>query len=347
MLTRPPRIIHVLRQFETVCSERVWEWARVLVIGAILAPGERTVAAILRVVGCSDEQQFQNDHRVLNRATWSSREMPVCMILPLSGKSENAVERRSKAKRTPSWLRASTIPRRSGRLTACPGMQGQRARWRLPLAQLCGINRLSLRSRSVGYSFAIQRASMSQCLAVHRSRGSGCSDRAVVCLALDRGSHLSRGTCSFGRGDPTPVVGCGDLAHDSCLAGSVFARHHFCSSVVGRSSVSGSPDGLVFQSFAHLFRYACLRTPASVARRLFFGVAQRRRHGSHSTGPFRALRGDARFCCLTRTICLKHLDKVYLQKKRLIKADFCPHCCRKDRYWVSIGTVIICSEKRA
>ncbi len=75
MLTLPKRIIQVLRQFETVFSERVWEWAKVLLIGAILAPGERTVAAILRVMGCADEKQFQNYHRVLNRATWSSREL--------------------------------------------------------------------------------------------------------------------------------------------------------------------------------------------------------------------------------------------------------------------------------
>jgi len=69
----PKKMIQVLRQFEEVFSERVWEWAKVLVIGAILAPGERTVTAILRVMGQSGERQFQNDHRVLNRARWSSR----------------------------------------------------------------------------------------------------------------------------------------------------------------------------------------------------------------------------------------------------------------------------------
>ena len=73
MLTLPKRIIHVLRHFEPVLSERVWEWAKVLLIGAILAPGERTVAAILRVMGCAGEKHFQNYHRVLNRAKWSSR----------------------------------------------------------------------------------------------------------------------------------------------------------------------------------------------------------------------------------------------------------------------------------
>jgi hypothetical protein len=69
----PAAIIHVLRHFEIVFSERVWEWAKVLLVGAILAPGIRTVTAALRVMGLSQEVQFQNYHRVLNRAKWSSR----------------------------------------------------------------------------------------------------------------------------------------------------------------------------------------------------------------------------------------------------------------------------------
>src|SRR5262245_26675465 len=68
----PDAIIHVLRHFELAFSERVWEWAKVLLIGAILAPGKRTVTAALHVMGLSDEAQFQNYHRVLNRDHWSS-----------------------------------------------------------------------------------------------------------------------------------------------------------------------------------------------------------------------------------------------------------------------------------
>ena len=73
MRNLPVAIIHVLRQFESVFSDRVWQWAKVLLVGAILAPGTRTVTAALRVLGLSGERQFQNYHRVLNRATWSSR----------------------------------------------------------------------------------------------------------------------------------------------------------------------------------------------------------------------------------------------------------------------------------
>lgn len=73
----------MLRQFETVFSERVWERTKVLLIGAILTPRGRTVAAILRVMGCADEKQFQNYHRVLNRAKWSSRELSRRLLMVL------------------------------------------------------------------------------------------------------------------------------------------------------------------------------------------------------------------------------------------------------------------------
>jgi len=39
-------------------SKRVWESAVVLLVGAILAPGKRTVSAILRVMGLQHEQHF-------------------------------------------------------------------------------------------------------------------------------------------------------------------------------------------------------------------------------------------------------------------------------------------------
>ena len=73
MRNLPEAIITVLRHFELTFSEPVWEWAKVLLIGSILAPGIRTVASVLRVMGLSQERQFQNYHRVLNRAKWSSR----------------------------------------------------------------------------------------------------------------------------------------------------------------------------------------------------------------------------------------------------------------------------------
>jgi hypothetical protein len=61
--------------FAPLFSRRTWQWATVLVVGAILAPGKRTVTAALRVMGLRDEVHFQNYHRLLNRAVWSSRQV--------------------------------------------------------------------------------------------------------------------------------------------------------------------------------------------------------------------------------------------------------------------------------
>ncbi len=72
MLTMPAEIMVVLQHFAPVFSERIWDWVQVLVLGAILAPKQRTVTAILRIMGLSQERQYQNYHRVLNRAHWSS-----------------------------------------------------------------------------------------------------------------------------------------------------------------------------------------------------------------------------------------------------------------------------------
>jgi hypothetical protein len=72
MLHLPDEIMRVLRPFAQAFSERIWDWAMLLIVGAILTPGKRTVTAILRVMGLSDEVQFQNYHRVLSRAKWSS-----------------------------------------------------------------------------------------------------------------------------------------------------------------------------------------------------------------------------------------------------------------------------------
>src|SRR3954447_23724360 len=77
----PREIVRVLRVFEGVFSERVWDWVRVLVVGAILTPGQRTVAAVLRVMGVGEKRQFQHYHPVLNRARWSSQELSRRLLL--------------------------------------------------------------------------------------------------------------------------------------------------------------------------------------------------------------------------------------------------------------------------
>jgi hypothetical protein len=63
----------LLLAFAPLFSPSVWGYAQILLLGAILAPGKRTVSSVLRIVGLGGEQHFQNYHRVLNRARWDSR----------------------------------------------------------------------------------------------------------------------------------------------------------------------------------------------------------------------------------------------------------------------------------
>src|SRR4051812_4781173 len=70
----PSRFAEVILTFAPLfLQQRTWNHAGMLLIGAILAPGQRTVTSLLRIMGLSGERLFVNYHRVLNRAVWSSR----------------------------------------------------------------------------------------------------------------------------------------------------------------------------------------------------------------------------------------------------------------------------------
>lgn len=71
LLDLPASVTALLLVFAPLFSQRVWQSAQILLIGAILAPGKRTITSILRVMGLREETHFQNYHRVLSRAQWS------------------------------------------------------------------------------------------------------------------------------------------------------------------------------------------------------------------------------------------------------------------------------------
>lgn len=72
MPTLPAAMIAILAPFAPLCSRRVWQHAQVLLAGALLAPAQRTVTAVLRVMGLAQLRQFHRYHRVLSRDHWSS-----------------------------------------------------------------------------------------------------------------------------------------------------------------------------------------------------------------------------------------------------------------------------------
>jgi hypothetical protein len=70
--TLPATMIRLLTPFVPLFSKRVWQNAQVLLTGAILTPGRRTVSSALRAMGLGQLKRFHRYHRVLSHASWSS-----------------------------------------------------------------------------------------------------------------------------------------------------------------------------------------------------------------------------------------------------------------------------------
>jgi hypothetical protein len=74
VLTLPSSYLTLIQALAPVVSKRIWQHVQILVLG-ILAPGRRSVTTVLCIMGLSQDRDFQNYYRVLNRATWSSLEI--------------------------------------------------------------------------------------------------------------------------------------------------------------------------------------------------------------------------------------------------------------------------------
>jgi hypothetical protein len=79
----PIEIISVLLPFADLFSKKVWNHVQIMLVGSILATGKRTVTSILEVMGLSDKPNFQNYHRVLNRAIWSNLQASKILLTTL------------------------------------------------------------------------------------------------------------------------------------------------------------------------------------------------------------------------------------------------------------------------
>src|ERR671921_1652178 len=59
-----------LEPFAAALGEATWRRAVVLIAGALLSPGRRTVASALRAAGLGHAPGFANYHRVLSEGRW-------------------------------------------------------------------------------------------------------------------------------------------------------------------------------------------------------------------------------------------------------------------------------------
>src|SRR3954469_15242428 len=134
MCDLPATIIRVLHPFEPVFSSQVWPWATTLLVGAILTPGSRTVAAALRVLGLQGDRSFVNYHRVLNRARWSSRALsPILLRLlvhafvavgaPVIVGLDDTIERRRGAKIAAKGIYRDPVRSSKGHFVKASGLR--------------------------------------------------------------------------------------------------------------------------------------------------------------------------------------------------------------------------------
>lgn len=72
MQTLPPEGSGIILQFRCLFSKKVFAHVKVLVLGALLAVGRRTVGAALRFTGLGSEKRFHKYHRVLSLVKWSA-----------------------------------------------------------------------------------------------------------------------------------------------------------------------------------------------------------------------------------------------------------------------------------
>ena len=80
MLTPSPEIIQLLTTFAVGMTAPTFAKALVLIYGAILTPGRRTIAAALRVQGLDEAGNYGKYHRVLNQASWSAMVMSQLLL---------------------------------------------------------------------------------------------------------------------------------------------------------------------------------------------------------------------------------------------------------------------------
>ena len=79
----PPALAAWLSVFRSCFTAPVWNRVLVLVAGAVLAPGKRTVTQALRVMGLGEAPQFRRYHEVLGRARWDARAVARRLLLHL------------------------------------------------------------------------------------------------------------------------------------------------------------------------------------------------------------------------------------------------------------------------
>ena len=72
MPTLPNEFLTVILPYATLFCKRVFDHVQLLLTGAILTPGKRTITSVLRIMGEGSTKTFHKYHRVLSQVAWST-----------------------------------------------------------------------------------------------------------------------------------------------------------------------------------------------------------------------------------------------------------------------------------
>ena len=140
MLALPDAIVAVLVPFATLFTNPTWRKVQLLWVGAVLTPGQRTVAATLRVMGRSDQRDYARYHEVLNRAVWSSRGVARVLLMlmlqhldggdgPLIFGIDETLERRRGSKIKPRGIYRDAVRSNRSQLVKASGLRWISLMW--------------------------------------------------------------------------------------------------------------------------------------------------------------------------------------------------------------------------
>ena len=134
MITLPEEFSKQISVFAPLFSKKVFEHAKVLLMGAILAPGRRTVCSALRAVGLQMEKRFHKYHRVLSLSKWSAHRAARVLLLllvkrfvaedePIVFGIDETVERRWGAKIKARGIHRDAVRSSHSHFVKCSGLR--------------------------------------------------------------------------------------------------------------------------------------------------------------------------------------------------------------------------------
>jgi hypothetical protein len=133
LMPLPETIIAVWAPFAALFTQPVWCHVQVLLRGAVLCRGPRTVASVLRVMGLGGERRFEKYHRVLNRARWSGLQGAKILLgllivllpawLPLEIGVDETIERRKGSQIKAKGRYRDAVRSTKGTVVKCYGLK--------------------------------------------------------------------------------------------------------------------------------------------------------------------------------------------------------------------------------